>query len=104
MKPLLEARDHDAIEKFEANGRHDEHVHGGDVWRVVAEESLPGLRPPSPTPRHVFGDGRLRDLKAVRRGCAVLPRADSTLIRRINTRRSASIFGPPPRERDFQRQ
>src|SRR5438034_7236741 len=28
----------------------------------------------------------------------------STLIRRISARRSASIFGRPPRERDFQRQ
>ena len=89
--------DHDAVEKFEANGRRDEHVHGGDVWRVVAEESLPGLRPPSPTPRHVLGDGRLRELKAPwTRGA---PQSGfSTLIRRINTRRSASIFGRPPPE------
>src|SRR5947207_7100870 len=53
--------DHDAIENLEANGRHDEDVHGGAVWCVVAEESLPGLRRPSPTPGHVLGDRRLSD-------------------------------------------
>src|SRR5580700_10470472 len=29
---------------------------------MVMEKGLPGLRPPSPTPRHVLGDRRLRDL------------------------------------------
>src|ERR1700726_1879070 len=29
---------------------------------MVVKESLPGLRPPSPAPRHVLGDRRLRDL------------------------------------------
>src|SRR6266851_3405438 len=52
------------MERLEANGRHDEHVHGRDVCRVVTEKSFPGLRPPSPTLGHVLGDGRLRDLEA----------------------------------------
>lgn len=30
--------------------------------RMVVQESLPGLRPPSPAPRHVLGDCRLRDV------------------------------------------
>jgi hypothetical protein len=29
---------------------------------MVVEKDLPGLRPPSPTLRHVFGDRRLSDL------------------------------------------
>src|SRR5260370_7570926 len=29
---------------------------------MIVKESLPALRPPSPTPRHVLGDGRLCDL------------------------------------------
>jgi hypothetical protein len=41
--------------------RHDQEVHGGNAGRMVVKESLPGLRPPSPTPRHVFGDRRLSD-------------------------------------------
>src|SRR5712671_56836 len=28
---------------------------------MIVKESLPALRPPSPTPRHVLGDGRLCD-------------------------------------------
>jgi hypothetical protein len=60
----VQSHDYDAIEKPEADGRHDEQIHGGDVWRVVTKESLLGLRPPSPTLGHVFGDGRLCDLKA----------------------------------------
>ena len=34
--------------------------HRADADRV--QKGLPGLRPPSPTPRHVLGDRRLRDL------------------------------------------
>jgi hypothetical protein len=45
-----------------ASCRHDQEVYGADAGRMVAEESLPGLRPPSPTPRHVLADRRLRDL------------------------------------------
>ena len=37
---------------------------GTDTCRMVAEEGLPGLRPPSPTPRHVLGHRRLRDFDA----------------------------------------
>ena len=49
-------------EQPEADRRHNQEVHGGDAGRMVAEKSLLGLRRPSPTPRHVLGDGRLRDL------------------------------------------
>src|SRR5258708_15631233 len=31
---------------------------------MVVQKGLPGLRPPSPTPRHVLGNRRLRDLDA----------------------------------------
>ena len=46
---------------LKADRRHDQEVHGGDACRMVVQESLPGLRPPSPAPRHVLGDGRLSD-------------------------------------------
>ena len=36
-------------EQLEAACRHDQEVHGGDAGRMIAEESLPGLRRPSPT-------------------------------------------------------
>jgi hypothetical protein len=44
----VQPHDHDAIEKLKAYGRHDEQVDRADVRRMVTEESLPGLRPPSP--------------------------------------------------------
>jgi hypothetical protein len=37
-------------------------------------------------------------------GCAAPHNGFSTLIRRINARRSPAIFGRPPRKPDFQRQ
>jgi hypothetical protein len=44
----VQPHDHDAIEKLKAYGRHDKQVDRADVRRMVTEESLPGLRPPSP--------------------------------------------------------
>jgi hypothetical protein len=48
-------------EQLEADRRHDQEVHGGDAGRMIVKERLPGLRPPSPAPRHVLGNGRLCD-------------------------------------------
>src|SRR5258708_15063829 len=48
-------------EQLEADRRHDQKVHRGNARRMVVQKSLPGLRPPSPAPRHVLGDGRLSD-------------------------------------------
>ena len=39
-------------------------VHRADACRMVVQKGLPGLRPPSPTPRHVLGDRRLGGLDA----------------------------------------
>src|SRR5260370_21438722 len=40
----VQTHDDDAIEKLEANGRYDEHVHGADLRRMVAQEgAIPGL-------------------------------------------------------------
>ena len=56
--------DHQAIEQLEANGRHDKHINGGDVRRMIAKEGLPALgRWPQP-PLHVFGNCRLGDIEA----------------------------------------
>jgi hypothetical protein len=45
-----------------ADRRHEQEVHRANAGRMVVQKGLPGLRPPSPTPRHVLGDRRLRDL------------------------------------------
>jgi hypothetical protein len=45
----------------EADCRHNQEVRGGDAGRMIAEESVPGLRRPSPPPRHIPGNGRLGD-------------------------------------------
>ena len=50
-------------EQLEVDCRHDQEVHGGNACRMIAEESLPSLRRPSPPPRHVLGDSRLSDLE-----------------------------------------
>jgi hypothetical protein len=39
----------------EADCRHDQEVHGANTSRKIVKESLPGLRLPSPTLRHVLG-------------------------------------------------
>src|SRR5271169_738052 len=54
--------DDEGIEQVEANGRHHEQVHGGNIWRVVMQEGPPSLAGPPPFD-HVLGDARLRDLK-----------------------------------------
>src|SRR5450631_184238 len=62
--PIQPYDDDDAIEKLEANGWHDEHVHGGDVWRVVVQKGAPSLAWRTASLDHVFGDRRLGDLEA----------------------------------------
>src|SRR5216684_5431067 len=49
-------------EQSKAHRRHDQEVHSRNACGMVLQEGLPGLRPPSPTPRHVLGDRRLSDL------------------------------------------
>jgi hypothetical protein len=44
-------------EQLEADRWHDQKIHGGDAHCMVAEKGLPRLRSPSPTLRHVFGNG-----------------------------------------------
>ena len=41
--------------------RHNQEVHRADACRMVVQKGLPGLRSPSPAPRHVLGNCRLRD-------------------------------------------
>jgi len=50
--------------KRKADGRHDQEVHSRRCLPHDCAEGLPGLRPPSPTLRHVLGDYRLGDLDA----------------------------------------
>jgi hypothetical protein len=60
----LKLDDHQAIKQLEANGRHDKHINGGDVRRVIAEKGLPDLgRWPLPS-LHVLGNCRLGDIEA----------------------------------------
>lgn len=51
-------------EKLETDRRHHEQTHRRDPNGVVAEKGLPTLARRGTVPRHVFGDGRLRDLDA----------------------------------------
>src|SRR5213592_2972009 len=100
--------DDKGIEQVEANGRNNEQVHGGDIRRVVTQEGAPALGRRSASLDHVLRDARLSDLEAELEQLAMDARCShsglSTLMRRISARRSASIWGRPPKERDFQRQ
>src|ERR1700682_6554218 len=58
-----ESDDDEGIEQFEADGRDDKQVHGGNVWRVVTQEGPPSLAGRPPPFDHVLGNARLRDLK-----------------------------------------
>jgi hypothetical protein len=53
---LFSPSDDEGIKQFEANGRDDDQIHGGNVRRVVVEKSAPSLAwRPAPLD-HVFGD------------------------------------------------
>src|SRR6266576_973325 len=66
--------DDKGIEQVEADGRNNEQVHGGDVRRVVTQESAPGLARRSASLDHVLRDARLSDLKAELEKTRVSPR------------------------------
>src|ERR1700730_4311606 len=59
----INPHNHEAIQQFEANGRDNKQVHGGNVRRVVTQEGSPSLAGWPPSFDHVLGDARLRDLK-----------------------------------------
>jgi hypothetical protein len=58
----LKLDDHQGIEQLEANGRHDKHINGGDVRRVIAEKGVPALGRWPPPSLHVLGNCRLGDI------------------------------------------
>src|ERR1700704_4656757 len=55
--------DDEGIEQVETDSWNNEQVHGGNVRRVVTQESSPSLAGRLPPFDHVLGDARLRDLK-----------------------------------------
>ena len=59
--PPLVPEDDQNEEQAKADRRHYHEVHGADASHMVVQKGLPGLRAPSPTPRHVLGDRRLGD-------------------------------------------
>src|SRR6202041_3871258 len=59
----IQPHDDERIKQIEANGRDNEQVHGGNIWRVVMQEGSPSLARWNPPLDHVLGDARLRDLK-----------------------------------------
>jgi CheY-like chemotaxis protein len=61
--PTIEPHDDEGIEQVEANGRDNKQVHGGNVWRMIAQESAPSLAGRSSPLDHVLGNSRLSDLK-----------------------------------------
>src|SRR5882757_8700602 len=58
-----EPDDDEGIEQVETDSWNNEQVHGGNVRRVVAQESSPSLAGRPPPFDQVLGDARLRDLK-----------------------------------------
>src|SRR6202011_2267770 len=61
-KPI-QPDDDEGIEQVETDSWNNEQVHGGNVRRVVAQESSPSLAGWPPSFDHVLGNARLRDLK-----------------------------------------
>ncbi|HEY6703838.1 MAG TPA: hypothetical protein VI010_07055, partial [Xanthobacteraceae bacterium] len=59
-----EPDDDQDIEQVEANGRNNEHVHGGDVRCVVTQEGAPSLGRRSTSLDHILRDAGLSDLEA----------------------------------------
>src|SRR6266849_3353626 len=59
----VEPDDDEGIEQIETDSWNNEQVHGGNVRRVVVQESSPSLAGRPPSFDHVLGDARLRDLK-----------------------------------------
>jgi hypothetical protein len=52
--------DHDkSIEQVKSDGWHDEQIHGGNLWRVIADKGAPTLTGRVTLPGHIFGYGRL---------------------------------------------
>src|SRR5271167_3781917 len=60
----VEPDNDEGIEQVETDSWNNEQVHGGDVRRVVTQESPPSLAGRPPPFDHVLGDARLRDLKS----------------------------------------
>src|SRR5262245_55670592 len=60
-------------QSIKARGRDHAQVNGGDRLRLVAQKSLPPLRPRPATLRHVFRDGGLGDLEPQHQQFAVDP-------------------------------
>ena len=59
----FEPDDDEGIEQVETDSWNNEQVHGGNVRRVVAQESSPSLAGRPASLDHVLGDARLRDFK-----------------------------------------
>src|ERR1700730_13520771 len=59
----VEPDDAEGIEQVETDSWNNEQVHGGNVWRVVAQERSPSLAGWPPSFDHVLGDARLRDFE-----------------------------------------
>ena len=104
----LKLDDHQAIEQLEANGRHDKHINGGDVRRVIAEKGLPALRR---WPSRRFMYLATVDWATSKPSLSSSPwmrgaphSGLSRLISPMRARNSAETFGLPTRLRDRQRQ
>ena len=61
--PAVYPNDDECIEKVETDRRDNEQVHGGNIWRMIAQEGSPSLTGGYPPSDHVLGDAGLRDLK-----------------------------------------
>jgi hypothetical protein len=59
----IQSHDDVGVEQVEANGRHNEQVHTGDILSMVTQKGVPSLAWRPASLDHVFGDTRLRDLK-----------------------------------------
>src|ERR1700730_6636184 len=96
----LKLDDHQGIEQLEANGRHDKHINGGDVRRMIAEKGLPALRWRPTSAYHVLGDSRLGDIEVQLEQLAVDTRRSPQWVRPAHFANKGAQLSWDPRSAD----
>jgi hypothetical protein len=93
-----EPNDDEGIDQVETDSWNNEQVHGGNVWSMTTQEGSPSL---AGWPRRLTMDLATLDCATSNPSLSSSPWMRSapesgflTLIRRINTRSSVSIYGP----------
>ena len=64
QRSAIQSDNDQRVEQVEADRRHNEQIHRGDVRRMIAQKSAPPLARRTAPPDHIFGHARLRNLKS----------------------------------------